>query len=124
MTGWSDAISDNVLGLRRGTLVSRYTRLFLAFLISGALHHVMDVIWGVPHHEAVSVVFFSMQALGIMFEDAIQALTKTWGIPPKVKSAIGFLWLWAFFWWTTPRWFYGTIRSPLAGSPLPFSLFK
>lgn len=124
LTGWGNAIADDVLCLRRGTLVSRYTRLFLAFFISGALHHVMDLVPGLPHHEFVSVVFFSLQALGIMVEDAVQAATKNWGIPHKVKSVIGFVWLWAFLWWTTPRWLYETMRNPLTGHPLPFSFFS
>lgn len=84
----------------------------------------MDAVWQTPHREAVSTVFFTLQALGIMTEDAVQALTKTWGIPQKVRSVFGFLWLCAFMWWTTPRWFYGTIRSPIESQPLPFSLFK
>lgn len=124
LSGWGDAISDNVLCLRRGTLLSRYTRLFLAFFISGVLHHVHDMTWGVPHSKLSSVVFFSMQALGIMFEDAVQAVTKSWGIPQRVRSVVGFFWLWAFLWWTTPRWFYPTVRGGEDGALFPFSVTR
>ena len=92
-------------------------RLFLAFFISGALHHAMDITWG-NDKELLSIVFFSMQALGIMMEDAVQAATKSWPIPGRVRSVVGFLWLWAFMWWTAPRWFYGNIRHPEANRPI------
>ncbi|EMT74105.1 hypothetical protein FOC4_g10002580 [Fusarium odoratissimum] len=38
-TGLGDFVPDKIFCLRRNTLLSQYTRLFLTFLISGLMHH-------------------------------------------------------------------------------------
>lgn len=65
---------------------------------------------GMPVRQIGSLAFFLMQPLGIMAEDAAQALTKTWPIPRGVKKGLGFLWLWFFLAVTTPTWMFTISR--------------
>lgn len=124
LTGWADIVSDKFLRLRRGTLLSRYTRNFLTFLVSGLLHHSMDVVFFMPHREMVSIRFFCLQALGIMAEDAVQALTANWPAPNPLRRAVGYVWTVFWFWWTTPLWFYPAARRDDLGILFPFSIME
>ncbi|TLS27946.1 hypothetical protein PpBr36_02000 [Pyricularia pennisetigena] len=66
VTGHADAISDEVLGIPRRTLVSVYTRLWLAFFLSGVCHISSDVGMGIPISKAVSFTTFILQPVGIV----------------------------------------------------------
>jgi len=111
----SDFISTSVLGLRKGTLLSRYTRLTLAFLISGVLHAALDHGQGVPFTESGALKFFTMQALGIMVEDAMQEVYQRCGGPSNVWSrGVGYTWVAFWFIWTTPTWTWRPARLLLA----------
>lgn len=69
LTGHADLVVDNSFPfLPRHSLASRYLRLTIAFLISGAIHYRSEQIMGVPDHENATIVFFLMQALAIMLE--------------------------------------------------------
>ncbi len=89
--------------------LSRYTRLLLAFLTSGLIHHSSDLAMGIPRAEAGSLVFFVLQPLGIMLEDGMQTLARR--VPAsrgrgRVKRIVGYLWVVVFLAWSTPTWFY------------------
>jgi hypothetical protein len=111
-------------------LLSRYTRLFVAFLISGLIHHASDLAMGIPRAEAGSLVFFLLQPLGIMIEDGVQQLTGS--LPSsslfgrvRVRRILGYVWVMAFLVWTTPTWFYPQQRTGLNPEGLlPFHLAK
>jgi hypothetical protein len=111
-----------VLRLRRGTLASRYTRIFLAFLVSGAIHVIGDRAFGIPYREMGSLPFFCLQALGIMLEDGVQAATRGWGIPGPMRRLVGYVWLVSFLWWSTPIWFYPMARVGDTSEIIPFSV--
>ena len=90
-------------------MLSRYMRLFLAYLISGLVHHSSDLAMGIPRAEAGSLIFFLLQPLGIMVEDAMQALTRH--VPTSrslgwVRPIVGYTWVVVFLSWSTPKWFY------------------
>ncbi|KAF4120326.1 hypothetical protein GMORB2_3127 [Geosmithia morbida] len=122
ITGWADYISDDVMRLTRGTLVSRYTRLLLAFFISGTLHLGQDRIYVTPGERYSSPTFFCVQALAIMVEDGLRALTAPLPIPQPVRRVVGYAWTVAWLWWITPIWMYPILRKGDVGSNVPFSL--
>lgn len=111
-----------MLFIPRGTLLSRYTRIFLVFLISGLLHHPTDTVQGRPFRERASLDFFMMQPLGVMLEDAVQALTRTWPIPGVVRKVVGYAWVVFFLSLTTPQWMYSIARLGQSAELLPVSV--
>lgn len=124
VSAWADYLSDDVAGLPRGTLVSRYTRLFLAFFFSGTLHRPQDFIVAADNLGLSSPTWFSMQALGIMVEDGLTALLKPLPIPRPVRSFFGYFSTVAWFWWVTPLWMYPVFRKGHVGSYVPFSVVE
>lgn len=76
------------------------------------MHLVDDVSIGIPSSEAGQFVFFTSQAFGIMFEDAIKACYKASGRPfPRwLERGIGYVWVAAWLCWTAPGWFYPVAR--------------
>ena len=124
LTGWTDLAADRVLRLRRGTLLSRYVRLFLAFFMSGVLHIFMDRAFELGSGDLASVIFFSLQALAIMVEDAVQAATAGLDVPGPVRRLVGYIWVVAFLWWSTPRWFYPGARAVDPGNMAPWSVVR
>lgn len=113
ITGLADYLADKVIRLRRGTLLSRYSRLLLAFATSGLIHHMGEIAIQTPPGERTQFVFFSSQALGIMFEDAVIGLYKSSGLklPRVLERGIGCVWLLFWLVWTVPAWFYSTARQ-------------
>lgn len=96
----------------------------MVFLVSGILHQISDMARGCEMSEAGSLVFFCCHPLGIMIEDAVQDVTKGWGIPPRVRRLVGYVWVFAWFWWWTPVWFYPMVRQEKEASLVPFSIAK
>lgn len=121
---FADFLTDEVFRLRRGTLVSRYTRLTIAFLVSGILHVSIDAAQGTHPFKSGAPRFFTMQALGIMLEDAIQHLYQRCGGKPGIWSrGAGYLWLSLWMVWTTPSWTWVAARALLVrdDAKLPYS---
>lgn len=113
ITGPADFFVDEVLSFQRGTLLSRYTRLVLAFSISGLIHHCGEVSSGIPQAERGQMTYFTMQAMGIMIEDAVIALYDRSSIvklPRNLEFALGYVWVLAWLVWITPTWFYAGLR--------------
>jgi hypothetical protein len=123
VTGWGDFIPDKVLRLRRGTILSRYTRLLLAFLTSGVMHHCMQYIYRFSAEDSFAVEkLYAMQAFGIMFEDAVQAMTAHVPVSKSVRRAVGYCWVLAFMSWSTPIMSYPALRGGDPGQMVPFSV--
>lgn len=93
--------------LPRGTVLSRYTRLAFAFLLSATLHHRAE------GSETGQLVFFSIQSLAIMLEDAVQTLYKMTGIKLSrgVEYALGYVWVLSWMLCVIPLWSYSTMRT-------------
>ncbi|OJD31222.1 tri7-like toxin biosynthesis protein [Diplodia corticola] len=128
LTAHADFVADRVLRIPRGcTLLSRYARLFAAFGLSGLVHHVCVRAMGVPPAESGALVFFLLQALGIVVEDAVQAVCGVGraagsgagagagrGLFARMNAGlrrgIGYVWVVAFVAWSSPTWFYAQSR--------------
>ena len=74
-----------------------YEFMAIAFTVSGVFHLLSDISQGIPMSESGAMQFFYMQTLGIMIEDAIQAIFKK--LPSEtvvplriVAKATGYLW--------------------------------
>lgn len=123
LTGWGDFIPDKTFGFRRGSLLSRYTRLTLAFLLSGLMHHPMVSVFSLGADDTWSCEkFFLLQAFGIMVEDAVQAMAGGLAIPGPFRRVLGYMWVAVFLVWSTPVWMYPPMRQGDSGHMIPFSL--
>ncbi|ETS82453.1 hypothetical protein PFICI_04329 [Pestalotiopsis fici W106-1] len=120
LTGHAKLIIDAVLPFSRQSAMSRYVRQTVAFLISGAIHYRAEQLMGVPDKENGALVFFMMHSAIIILEDAVQPLIS--GILPRSLSRpLGYLWVVAFFVWTTPPWMYPGSRLGIdPAALLPF----
>ncbi|CAG7921867.1 unnamed protein product [Penicillium olsonii] len=119
----STFISCSILRIPAGTLWARYSRLILAFLLSGVVHVLMDLARGIPVLQGGSIPFFTIHAVGIMAEDLathIGGITfgegRAWW-----KRTIGYLWVGLFILITTPMWSLPICRELYrVGERVPF----
>jgi len=113
----SNFISSSILRIPNGTLLARYTKIVLAFGISGLLHYLTAITTGLPPSHTGDLTYFLMQALGIMCEDAVQALYRrnTSGKPGSWTRIVGYIWVSLFLIWTTPQWMYPRARAIVPG---------
>lgn len=119
LTGHADLIVDNTLPfLPNHSLVSRYVRLAIAFFISGAIHYRADQLQGVPASENGAVVFFLMQAAGIMFEDTVGPIVAVVVPWPRVRRVLGWGWVLGFLIWSSPIWTYSSTRLGIDSAAL------
>lgn len=63
---------DGSEGVGLGRLVARYTHILCCFLVSGLLHHALDVAQGMKWWESGAVQCFVFMGVGITVEDAVQ----------------------------------------------------
>ncbi|KAF7539873.1 hypothetical protein G7054_g1800 [Neopestalotiopsis clavispora] len=94
VSGPADYIVDRIFLLRRGTLLSRYSRLLLAFALSGFIHHMGEIATGISAQESGQFVFFTAQAASIMIEDAVMEVYRRSGLrlSRRLEYALGYLW--------------------------------
>ncbi|CCF33717.1 cytochrome P450 monooxygenase [Colletotrichum higginsianum] len=91
LTGHADIIVNFAFPFRQ-RMVSRYLRLFIAFFISGMIHHSSDIAMGIAPQEAGSLRFFLLQPIGIVLEDSIQGIACRWPalqLPHIFKVSLG-----------------------------------
>lgn len=117
-------------------VVQRYSKIFAIFFISGLLHLLTDIGSGISFHESGSLRFFCTQVLGIIIEDAVQALFCSTrdgfngsrrSSPARWTRVVGFLWLTCFMVWSTPVRAYPAMRRDKGEEKdniLPFSVMK
>ncbi|KAM7197955.1 Membrane bound O-acyl transferase family domain containing protein, partial [Naviculisporaceae sp. PSN 640] len=139
LTGHADLLMDAVLGksgggkssTRSNRLISRYSRLLLAFLISGVHHMNIDRAMGVPAGESVgAVVMWTVHAGAIMLEDATGYLLSSRNVAqgllkkhPRTRRWLGYLWVLVFLVWSTPVYTYPSMRLGIkTADSLPFRL--
>lgn len=90
----------NALNIPRGTSLSNYTQVYLAFAISGVLHAFGDFVVAGPSYTGISLRFFLSQALAITFEDAVLALARRAGFsdwPTRMARIVGYVWVFVWF---------------------------
>lgn len=122
LSGPANFMTNDLLGLQKGTLVARYTAIFLTFLLSGFMHLAADLASGIPWQQSGAIRFFCIQVIGIMLEDGVQAIyrsarglhrspgNRSPGQPPLWTRLIGYIWVLAFLSWSSPAWIYPTLR--------------
>ncbi|KAI5305809.1 hypothetical protein KEM56_003276 [Ascosphaera pollenicola] len=111
-------------------LFARYSKLLCAFAVSGLLHLTMDVGTGLQFSESRSFRYFVIQAVGIMFEDMVEAAwEKAFGGSDSEKGvsrwrkAIGFVWVVIFSALTVPMWVVPIAKLVKDVPPGPVSFF-
>ncbi|KAK5073635.1 hypothetical protein LTR51_004216 [Lithohypha guttulata] len=90
-----------LLCLKKGSLVSRYFRLYWSFFASTCLHLVGSL--NLPYSDGGwnTIVFFMVQPLAITLEDAMIAMGRGIGFRNSALThAIGFLWTFLWFSWS------------------------
>ena len=128
-------MTKRVFRLPKGSLVARYTHIFLVFAFSGFDHMMAHYASGMALSLGLSAFqFFVTQALGIMLEDGFVALYKRYLKPERgsrssstmgvLETTLGYLWLYIFLAWSTPVWLYTVARDPPKEPFLPFSAIK
>ncbi|KAK0118739.1 hypothetical protein ONS95_007626 [Cadophora gregata] len=123
LTGHADLLADSVFRIPRKTALSKYTRLWLAFLISGLIHYISDIAMGVEPSQSGSPVFFALQAFGISVEDGFQALVSRcrWNERERIRKSgrsLIRIWVIGFLVWSTPTWFYPQQRLRIDATSL------
>ena len=110
------------LGLRRGTLSSKYTQLYVAFFLSTLLHQ-----WSIFNTARADVGefrFFMSQAVIITLEDFLQHCWR--GISGRKRSdelggferSVGYVWTFGWMCWCLPPLMLGFIEAgTVGGSP-------
>ncbi|VUC24039.1 unnamed protein product [Clonostachys rosea] len=100
VVAFGDFTSDRILCIPRGTLLSRLSRLFFPFFMSGTLHYIMELKDdGLAQGRFGVLIFFLLQPLGILFEEVVQH-TCSGLLPRTVQRTIGYIWVGAWFWWS------------------------
>jgi len=119
LTGHADLVIDIFLPFLRHTIVARYTRQTIAFLISGLIHYRAEQLMGVPHIDNGALEFFLLHSAVIMLEDAVQPfLSKV--LPEPLRRVLGYGWVVFIFVWSAPPWTYPGVRLGIdTGALLP-----
>ncbi|KAM6492380.1 Membrane bound O-acyl transferase family domain containing protein [Amanita muscaria] len=99
-------MAKRVFCLEKKTYVYYIVQIFIAFLISAAIHITADLIFFGKGSGAV--YFFLSQPAGVVFEDIIArtigASTRWNLIDPVIRRFLGYLWVLTWFILTTPLW--------------------
>ncbi|KAF4566043.1 hypothetical protein EYR36_011457 [Pleurotus pulmonarius] len=103
LTSHGRFVTDKILHLpREAKLVRRYTQLYVAFFISGVLHHWAEYM--VIHNlGGGSLRFFLSQALAIHCEDIVIYAGGRMGLKQsRAWKVVGYIWVWHWFTWCVP----------------------
>lgn len=120
VSGFGGFISDNIFLLPRGTILSQFTRIFLAFSISAALHHVMEAGDSAISVKVDVLTFFLLQPFGILIEQAVQSVVGQ-SLPMAVRRTVGYAWVITWFWWSMGLFCYEQLRADIGKdlAPIP-----
>ena len=112
-------ISHRVARLQPGTVAARRCEEFNAFLISGVVHAIITVQLGFRCGYMEDIVFFCLNYAAMLAEEIVQQTISPrlgrWQNGP-VGRALGFLWVYGFFFWSLPKQQYPKIYCGIAGS--------
>ncbi|KAK4861626.1 hypothetical protein LT330_003661 [Penicillium expansum] len=131
LTSVSTFITQDLLGLKPRSLMQRYMNVFVVFFCSGGLHLVLDIVQGIPAQESGAMLFFVTAPLGLMIEDCIKALWRSFlksnkssqKIPkPLWQRALGLTWSMAWLGVTSTGFFYPQVVRPQNQALVPFSV--
>ncbi|TVY43262.1 Acetyltransferase, partial [Lachnellula subtilissima] len=119
-TGPANFIADAVLKLPKGSLISRYSKIFLVFFISGVMHSIYELGGPMSVDPYGPWIFFCTQVIGILLEDGVQAMYRSLTgtvrsdtLPPLWIRIVGYVWVGAFLlFWSTPVWAFPAALFP------------
>ncbi|KAJ7759240.1 membrane bound O-acyl transferase family-domain-containing protein [Mycena metata] len=101
------AFAHRVALLRPGSVMSAYVQLFVAFFLSGVIHHLGQYMLTRDYLNPFSrgpLIFFLAQAVVITLEDIVIALGRKVGLKSKGWKVLGFIWVLAWFTLSVPVW--------------------
>jgi hypothetical protein len=116
------------------SLAEKYMNVFIIFFFSGALHVILDMVQGIPAEESGAMLFFSIAPLGLLIEDSIRTLWRSFAISgggnktnetasmPVWQKTLGFLWTMAWLGITSTWYFYPQMLRPQNQALVPYSL--
>jgi hypothetical protein len=119
-TGPANFIVNDVFHLPKGSLLARYTRIFFVFFFSGFIHFLSETSGTMSINPYGAWAFFITQTLGVLLEDAVQAMYRSVTGTPQSESppplwtrVVGYIWVLAFLmFWSTPAWFFTDAHVP------------
>ncbi|CAG9956585.1 unnamed protein product [Clonostachys rosea f. rosea IK726] len=124
VVAFGDFTSDNILCIPRGSILSRLSRLFFPFFMSGTLHYIMELKDdGLAQGRFGVLVFFLLQPLGILLEEVVH-YTCSGLFPRTIQRTIGYIWVGTWFWWSMAGFCFEQSRTdpPPDLAPIPFVL--
>ena len=118
LTGHADLFVDKTLPfLPPRSAAYRHTRLAAAFPIPGLIHWRADQAQGVPNAKNRALVFFTLHAAVIVLEGHLGPVFVAL-LPRPVRHIVGYLWVLAFFAWSSPTYMYPGMRLGFDGVAL------
>ncbi|RXW19039.1 hypothetical protein EST38_g6808 [Candolleomyces aberdarensis] len=106
----------NVLGIPKGRFRS-YFSLYVAFFISGLIHYFGDYKI-IQNWSGGSLIYFTLQAVAITFEDGVVGLVRRSGVkvPPVLAKLVGYLWVVAWFSFAIPIWMEPHVKAGITSN--------
>lgn len=117
-TSYASILSRRVLRFKSNSRFDKLCISFTLFFISGVAHSAVS--WQMGHHCGVwrDVGWFVGNFVAVAFEVALQKqlrpLVEKMGLATMFLKLGGFLWVFAFFFWSVPKWQYPTIYCILS----------
>lgn len=100
-----NALLLNLFRIKRGTMTSRYMQLYGAFLFSALFHHIGALNLPYVYSVRYQFLFFMLQPVAIMVEDAVVALGSKMGFRSAEQSLgtrlLGYAWVFVSLTFTT-----------------------
>ncbi|KAH8592489.1 membrane bound O-acyl transferase family-domain-containing protein [Bisporella sp. PMI_857] len=106
-------LTVKLFGFRKGSFMSRYSQVWVAFLASAVMHHSGAMVAAYEDGGFWQAAYFMVQPVAYMMEDFVMFLGRRAGIEASGWTrAIGRLWVFL--------WFSVTMRFMVANQPLSF----
>ncbi|KAL2840410.1 membrane bound O-acyl transferase family-domain-containing protein [Aspergillus pseudoustus] len=132
MTGISTFVTRSILRLPRPSLVERYLKIALVFVVSATLHIAMDGCAGFWPPKSGAFRCFLIQPIGIMVEDGVQEIYR------RVRGSsvltareriwtrmVGYIWVGGFMACVIPLYTFPLLRyQNSANNGVPFSVVR
>ncbi|MCJ1344594.1 hypothetical protein MMC31_002797 [Peltigera leucophlebia] len=102
---WGALFSQKLLRLRRHSTLDRFVTSFTVFFLSGVVHALVTWQIGFSCGYSEDIAWFCLNFAALMAEEGVQwliiRLFGTWN--GNVSKIAGFLWVFAFFFWSLPK---------------------
>lgn len=102
---WGALFSQKILRLRRHGALDRFVTNFTVFFLSGVAHALVTWQIGFSCGYSEDIVWFCLNFAALVAEEGVQwpiiRLFGTWN--GSLDKIAGFLWIFAFFFWSLPK---------------------